>query len=187
MSRTLLFALVLLPRIAFGQSSVVAEEIEVGLGTHLMQVASIAFNPWQRNTRWPLFAYPVDEVFGSRRCDSFGDGLPEGNLAFVYPDNASERSQRIFRGVRSDQTMLIEICNTENEDYALALRNLLSSSDTQENLSGTQDMSTWYLLSERPLQHLRSSFRTNLVPLDVGESESIAPDAVQDEPPQSTQ
>lgn len=85
-----------LPGIGFGQSVdalkkdepyqiVSASRVEVGRGIRLMQVASIAFNPSQRNTHWPLFAYPVKEVFSSRTCESFTNTPFEGEVAFVHP------------------------------------------------------------------------------------------------------
>ena len=167
MTRSLLFVLVLLPRIAFGQSDVTsshpvpilaveAVEVEVGLGTKLVQVASIAFDPWQRNTRWPLFAYPVEEVFKSRPCESFANAPLEGDVAFVFPENSSANSPSRFQGFRIRQASQIrDICSSQ--DHATELRRLLGFGPGTNN-------DEWYLLSERPLRHIRSSFRTNMVP-----------------------
>lgn len=189
MTRSLLFALVLLPRIVFGQSdgapgypvptsAVEAIEVEVGLGTKLMQVASIAFDPWQRNAHWPLFAYPVGEVFGSRPCDSFANTPLEGDVAFVFPESSNTNSPTRFQGFQIHQASQIrDICNSR--DHATELRRLLGSGHGTHN-------DEWYLLSERPLRHIRSSFRTNIVSVSDDAGNGNAPGATESETPQST-
>lgn len=165
-----LLALLFLPEIAEGQSAdipndseslpiVRATEVEVGLGSKLLQVASIAFNPTQRNTHWPHFAYPLDAVFASRTCDSFSEALMNGKVAFVRPENSDVGSKRTFLGVQiPDASHIRDLC--ASPDYSETLQNLL----TIESNSSVQN---WYLLSERPLRHIESSFRTRMVPLGV--------------------
>ena len=189
MTRSLLFALVLLPRITFGQSDVApsypvsapaveAIKVEVGLGTKLMQVASIAFDPWQRNTHWPLFAYPVGEVFESRPCESFANAPLEGDVAFVFPESSGTNAPSKFQGFQIRQASQIrDICNSE--DHATELRRLLGSGHGTHN-------DEWYLLSERPLRHLRSSFRTNMIPVNDDAGNGNALGATESETPRST-
>ena len=66
----LLPILVLLPGFVIGQSAGVPSErgsfqniqvgeVEVGFGIKLMQAASIALNPRQRNTHWPTLCLSV--------------------------------------------------------------------------------------------------------------------------------
>ena len=174
----LLFVLMLVPGIAFGQSAaapgdamslptVRASVVNVGLGTKLMQVASIAFNPKQRNTHWPLFAYPVSAVFSSRTCDSFASTPLEGEVAFVRPENPNGSIPSTFLGIRIRDTDLIrDVCQSSNRTETL--QNLLPPG--LERLSGD-----WYLLSERPLRHIESSYRTNLFPVDLGTDSGISP------------
>jgi len=126
-----------------------------------MQVASIALNPRQRNTHWPLFAYPVSSVFSSRTCDSFASAPLEGTVAFVRPENSSvsESVARTFLGIQiRDASQIRDICNSETG--LMTLGRLLPA----ENGITVDD---WYLLSERPLRHMESSFRTNMVPVDL--------------------
>jgi hypothetical protein len=186
----LLVVLMFLPGIVFGQSTdtpsdlrsfptVRASEVEVGLGTRLMQVASIAFNPEQRNTHWPLFAYPVDAVFSSRACDSFAGTPVETEAAFVRPDEpgVGESTARIFLGIRiRDASQFRDICESEN--YPATLRGLLP-------VEYRADADDWYLLSERPLKHIESSFRTSMVPVDAGADKSHAPSVTEIETLQS--
>ena len=184
-----LLVLVFLPGIALGQSianlsdpgsfsTVRAKEVEVGLGTKLMQVASIAFNPSQRNTYWPSFAYPVDTVFTSRTCDSFADALNRGTIAFVHPDNPAASAPRTFLGIRiHEASQIYDICDSGN--YSARLQNLLSP----ENGSRIND---WYLLSERPLQHIESSFRARMVTDGADTNNGSIPGVTGVEIPQSS-
>ena len=186
----LLFVLVFLPGIVFGQSAgsqsdakslptVRASVVEVGLGTKLMQVASIAFNPRQRNTHWPLFAYPVRDVFSSRTCDSFSGTPLEGEVAFVRPENLNGSTPSTFLGVQiRDTAQIRDICESTN--YSATLQNLLPSG------LGTR-IGDWYLLSERPLQHIESRFRTSMVPVDIGVGNGALPSVTEGESPQSRQ
>ena len=135
-------------------------EVEVGFGIKLMQAASIALNPRQRNTHWPLFAYPVKEVFDNRECTSFADTPLEGEVAFVRKIEAdsSTNYEPLITGIRiHDASDIRDIC--ESDEYSEMLRQLAGF----EQVDGD-----WYLLSERPLQHIASSFRTSTLPIDVG-------------------
>ena len=173
MTRTLalLPILVLLPGFVFGQpagassergsmQNVQVGEVEVGFGMKLMQAASIALNPMQRNTHWPLFAYPANEVFENRECNSFADTPLEGEVAFVQKIEAgnSTDSEPLITGIRiQDASDIRDIC--ESADYSEMLRQLAGFKQVDGD---------WYLLSERPLQHVASSFRTSAFTVSVG-------------------
>ena len=186
---TLLSILAFLPGFVFGQSAgapsepqsfptVMASKVEVGLGTKLMQVASIALNPWQRNTHWPLFAYPVKTVFSSRKCNSFSGITLGGEVAFVRPNDPRKKTPRKFLGIQiRDASQIQDICKSDN--HSETLQNLLSLK--------TETGIDWYLLSERPLQHIESSFRTSMVPFDVGADNGNTPSVTESEAPQSGQ
>ena len=95
---------------SLGQQVVEANEIDVGLGTRLLQAASLAFNPRQENTRWPLFAYSFDDVLSTRTCDSFGD-IPAGDeFAFVSAASDVEMMRKLI-GVQVDEAEEIrDVC-----------------------------------------------------------------------------
>lgn len=168
MKPVFLFVLIFLPSLAFGQSDdavnaadplrgsyqgVIAKQVEVGFAAKLMQAASIAFNPSQRNTHWPLFAYPVDEVPSSRSCNRPPNAPLEGEVALVRPGSSEE-----FLGIRiHDASLFGEICSSGRDPEILEM--LLYSTHGMEKFSETDEL---YLLSERPLRDIRSSFRTNL-------------------------
>lgn len=164
-----LLLLVSLPSLALGQShgilnepdsltTIRANEVEVGLGTKLMQVVSIAFNPWQHNTDWPLFAYPVSNVFSSRTCDSLTASLA-GEVAFVRPASLIVQDKpREFLGIQIDNvSQLLRICDSGN--HVKSLQDLLPN-----GIAGSTK--EWYLLSERPLKNIESSFRTSSISND---------------------
>lgn len=168
MIRALLLALFLLPRVAFGQSADVpsgaawpeikAIEVKVGLGSRLLQVASIAFDPWQRNAHWPMFAYSANAPELEQICEYLHGTAIKGDMAFVYEDSSGqsdEPSLRRFQGVRIDSTSQIgTICDNRNTDTALHTLLGLNSDSTSDGL---------YFLSERPFRHIESSFRTSIV------------------------
>lgn len=185
LSSVLLF---LVPSLALAQENVVqANQIEVGLGTRLLQAASIAFNPWQQNTRWPLYAYSVEDVRDIRGCDNFRD-VPVGHeMAFVSRVSDTPAASR-YIGVQVNEAREIQhICSqTEAALDALAqhLDELLSDTEAQaENLqSGEFERTDRQPPDENGQLECIRPFMTGTLRLDTLGTESGSARAATDQP-----
>ena len=147
-----------------------ANQIEVGLLARLLQAASIAFNPWQQNTRWPLYAYRVMDVRTIRGCENFHD-VPVGHeLAFVSPVGGDARTASRYIGVQvSEAGEIRHRCNQTGDVFAQDLDELLSITEARaENLkSGTFERTARQPLSGSKQLECERPFMTGTLHLDT--------------------
>ena len=146
-----------------------ANQIEVGLGTRLLQAASIAFNPWQQNTRWPLYAYSVEDVRTTRGCDNFRD-VPVGHeLAFISPVGDAQTASRYIGVQVSEAGEIRHRCSQTRGAFAQDLDELLSITEARaENLErGEFERTDWQPSGENRQLECRRPFMIGTLRLDT--------------------